>query len=329
MTTSTLTPKQRERILRAATSAPSKHNTQPWWFRWDGDDLEIHVDRDRVLTHSDPDGREAHIACGAAAFGALLGYASLGLGTETDLVPEAGDPLFSARLRVTDALPDPRLEPLYWALPSRRTNRAPFRDEPIAPLFLERMRDAARDEGTWLRVVEREPAYEYLLTVIREATGREAEHLREERARWIDAPDQLHRLDGVPAGSLGPLPAEPTGAVRDLAAGRDVPDRGTAPFEQRPVLAVLETPGDGPRDWVAAGRALLHVLVVGTRYGVAASFANQPLEDPDLRTEIGSGAKHYGNPQMILRLGMGVDVRPTPRRGLDDVVRTRADTPSP
>lgn len=325
MTTSTLTPKQRDRILRAATSAPSKHNTQPWWFRWDDDDLEIHVDRDRVLTYGDPAGREAHIACGAAAFGARLGYASLGVGAETDLVPDDDDPLFAARLRVTAALPDPRLEPLYWALPRRRTNRAPFRDEPIAPLFLERMRDAARDEGTWLRIVEREPDYEYLLTLIREATGREAEHLRAERARWIDAPDQIHRLDGVPAGSLGPMPEDPTGAVRDLAVGRDVPDRRTAAFEQRPVIAVLETPGDGPRDWVTAGRALLHVLAVGTRYGVAASFANQPLEDPDLRVEIGSGTRHYGNPQMILRLGMGIDVRPTPRRRLDDVVRVRLD----
>lgn len=320
MTPPSLTPKQRERVLRAATSAPSKHNTQPWWFRWNGDDLEIHVDPERILPHGDPDGREAHIACGAAVFAARLGYASLGLGTKTDLLP-VDDRFFAARLRVVPEAPDPRFEPLYWTLPSRRTNRAPFRAQPIPTPALEQMRDAARDEGTWLRVVEREPEYEHLLTAVREAGGLEEEHLRDERARWVAPADAVHRRDGVPAASLGPRSADPARGARDLAVGRDIPGRATAVFEDRPTLAVLETRGDAPADWLTAGQALLRVLVTGTRYGVAASFANQPLEDPELRAEIASAAKHYGTAQMLLRLGMGTDVPATSRRDLTDVVR--------
>ncbi|WP_436771083.1 Acg family FMN-binding oxidoreductase [Yinghuangia sp. YIM S09857] len=319
MSSATLTPEQRERILRAATSAPSKHNTQPWWFRWSGDDLEVHIDPRRTLRLGDPTGREAHIACGAAAFAARLGYASLGLGTETVLLP-GGGPLSVALVRVTGSAPDPRFDTLYWSLPSRRTHRAPFRETPIPSLVLENLRDAARDEGAWLRGVEQEPAYERLLTLIREATGLEDDRLREERARWVDAPDAVHRLDGVPAGSLGPRPLDPTGAVRDLAVGRDVPGRGTIAFESRPAVAVLETRGDTPLAWLTAGQALMRVLVTGTRYGVAASFANQPLENAELRAEVGSEARHYGTAQMVLRLGMGVEVPPTPRRPLSEVL---------
>ncbi|WP_436776451.1 Acg family FMN-binding oxidoreductase [Yinghuangia sp. YIM S09857] len=321
MNSAPLTPKQRERILRAATSAPSKHNTQPWWFRWDGDDLEVHVDTNRTLELGDPACREAHIACGAAVFAARLGYASLGIGTETELLPDKEQPLFVARVRVTDAAADPRFETLYWSLPSRRTNRAPFKPTPVPTLVLEYLRDAARDEGTWLRIVEREPAYEHLLTLIREATGLEEEHLRTERARWIDPPDAVHRLDGVPGRSLGPLPENPTGAVRDLAVGHDVDGRGSIEFEQRPTIGVLETRDDDAAAWMTAGQALMRVLVTGTRYGVAASFANQPLENPDLRDEVASDAKHYGTAQMVLRLGMGVEVPPTPRRPLTEVLR--------
>jgi hypothetical protein len=321
MTNNPLTPKQRERILRAATSAPSKHNTQPWWFRWDGDFLEVHIHPSRTLVFGDPQGREAHIACGAAVFAARLGFASLGLGTEADLVPGKEEPLFAARLRTTGAAADPRFETLYWSLPSRRTNRAPFRSTPIPTSVLEQLRDAARDEGAWLRIVEREPAYEHLLTLIREATGLEEEHLRAERDRWVDPPDAVHRLDGVPGRSLGPAPKNPTGAVRDLAVGRDVAGRGAIEFETHPTIAVLETRGDAPEDWLTAGQALMRVLVTGTRYGVAASFANQPLENPDLREEVGSDAKHYGRAQMVIRLGMGVEVPPTPRRPLTDVLK--------
>lgn len=320
MNSASLTPKQRERILRAATSAPSKHNTQPWWFRWDGDDLEVHVDPARTLEFGDPLGREAHIACGAAVFAARLGYASIRLGTETDLLPDKEEPLFAARVRVSESAADPRFETLYWSLPSRRTNRAPFRPTPIPTLVLEALRDAARDEGTWLRIVEREPAYEHLLTLIREATDLEEEHLRTERARWIDPPDAVHRHDGVPGRSLGPIPRDPTGAVRDLAVGQDVSGRGTIDFERRPTIGVLETRDDTAEAWLTAGQALMRVLVTGTQYGVAASFANQPLEIPELRDEVGSEAKHYGTAQMVLRLGLGIDVPPTPRRPLTDVL---------
>ncbi|NUT49032.1 MAG: hypothetical protein HOV94_17250, partial [Saccharothrix sp.] len=150
--TATLTPPQRERILRAATSAPSKYNTQPWWFRWDGDDLDVHIDPTRTLPQGDPANREAHIACGAAVFSARLGYASYGVGTVVDRLPDNHDPLFVARVRVTADAPDPRLAALYTHLPHRHTNRKPFRDEPVPPGVVEQLRDAARAEEAQLRI---------------------------------------------------------------------------------------------------------------------------------------------------------------------------------
>lgn len=320
MNSAPLTAEQRDRVLRAAISAPSKHNTQPWRFRWVGDDLDVLVDPDRTLPVDDPDTREAHIACGAAAFAARLGYASLGRDTAVDPRPDESDLWFAARVRVTGTDPDPRFAVLYESLPDRRTHRAPFREAPIPPLVLEYMRDAARDEGTWLRVIERGPAYDHLLSVILDATAGEPEQRREERAKWVDPPDAAHRRDAIPAGSLGPLPEHPSGAVRDLAVGRDVSGRGTTAFEAAPAIAILETHGDTPVTWLTAGQALLRVLVTGTRYGVAASFANQPLETPELRDEVASEAKHYGTPQMVLRIGMGQEVPRTPRRRVTDVV---------
>jgi hypothetical protein len=51
-----------------AILAPSSHNTQPWRFIVNGDELLVCADRNRSLPHIDPFDRELIISCGAALF---------------------------------------------------------------------------------------------------------------------------------------------------------------------------------------------------------------------------------------------------------------------
>jgi hypothetical protein len=138
-----------------------------------------------------------------------------------------------------------------------------------------------------------------------------------ERGEWVAA-DRVG--DGVPAASLGPRPADPRSPFRDLAAAPDK-TRQLAPFEATPTVAVLSTVFDTPVDWVRAGQALQRGLLVLTNAGVSASFMNQPLEQPDLRWLVRSPITGVGHPQMIMRIGYGVPVPPTPRRPVSDVAR--------
>ena len=59
---------QLEHAVEHALRAPSVHNTQPWRWRIDPADgvVELHADRGRQLTATDPDGRDLLISCGAA-----------------------------------------------------------------------------------------------------------------------------------------------------------------------------------------------------------------------------------------------------------------------
>jgi hypothetical protein len=72
---------------------------------------------------------------------------------------------------------------------------------------------------------------------------------------------------------------------------------------------------------VRAGQALERVLLIATTEGLAASFMNQPLEHPDLRWLIRSPLTGGGAAQMIMRLGYGEPVPPTPRRPIGEVRR--------
>ena len=119
--------------------------------------------------------------------------------------------------------------------------------------------------------------------------------------------------------ALGPLADDPDATVRDLRRGAPVPDRLRETFEQVPVLAVLYTAADDPWSWVRAGQALQRVLLTATLHGISASFVNQPLETPALRRTVLGGGNVQGHPQMLLRLGRGIPVPPTPRRPIDEV----------
>jgi hypothetical protein len=104
----------------------------------------------------------------------------------------------------------------------------------------------------------------------------------------------------------------------DMGGGRAAQDRQLA--EGSPVLAVLGTQTDTPVEWLGAGQALGWVLLRARSEGVWASYLNQPIEVPELRPRLRETVGASGLPQLLLRLGYGPEVKPTPRRSATKVL---------
>jgi hypothetical protein len=94
-------------------------------------------------------------------------------------------------------------------------------------------------------------------------------------------------------------------------------------------LLVLSTQRDGTAEWVRAGEALQRVLLRATAAGLFASYFAQPIETPALRRRLAEVIGDTGAPQVMFRLGYGLEPRPTPRRTIDDVLRRMAPGPPP
>ena len=77
----------------------------------------------------------------------------------------------------------------------------------------------------------------------------------------------------------------------------------------------------------ASNRVTLYRVLGGdstleaTASGLAASFLNAPVEHDDLRWLVRNPVSGVGRTHMLIRLGYGEKVPPTPRRPLDDVRR--------
>ena len=311
-------------LVAAATLAPSMHNTQPWRFRYQpaSQTIELYADPARMLQFGDPDGRAAHIACGAALLNLRLAAVVAGRQPVLRLIPADTQRLLLATVRLAgpgQARPD-EIE-LHAVIPERHTNRFPFSARPVPLGILAELTEAARLEGAVLHVPGRQEA----ARLLRLARAAERDLLaqpgyRAELARWAGGDRDR---DGIPGMALAPH--DPAGAapVRDFAPDRPGPVR-YAWFEDQPQLAVLCTPSESRSDWLRAGQALQRVLLTATLRGIAASPLTQPLETADawLVRDPRSGFEY---PQMILRVGYGLPVPHTPRRPVSELLDIRPD----
>jgi nitroreductase len=315
-----------EAALRAATRAPSVHNTQPWRFVAGRNHIEVHLDRARTLAVADPDSREARLSCGAALFNLWLALRDGGRGAVVDLLPDAGRPDFLASVRIAgERVASPELHTLAAVIARRVTNRRPFTQRAVTARDRSDMVRAAESEGARLVLLDEPRGLGALAVLLRRA-----DHLQEddpayqvELREWTNG--RTSRDDGVPHAAGGPRPL----GGNLLALRRYHSDETTMErsFEQDPLVAVLATAGDTPLDQVRAGQALQRVLLTAAAAGLSASFLSQPMEVAYTRGALRQLIGGHDHPQTVLRLGYGQSVAQTRRRPVAAV--SEAPTPAP
>jgi nitroreductase len=312
----------RRKLLEAATAAPSIHNSQPWRFLVGPRRIELYADPRRQLHIADADGRSLLISCGAALFNLRVAAEHLGFHPRVRLLPSK-DPTLAATVDVDHRHSRPSLlDELYPAIWARHTNRHPFAARRPSESALARLVEAVAGENAVVRIYDDPAEVSRIIGLLRAAELKERADMAgmSERANWLAAGP---RQDGIPVGSLGPVPEQTKAAFRDLANGEGTA-RPKALFEATPTVALLSTIQDRPVDWVRAGQALERFLLVATNQGLAASFMNQPLDQPDLRWLVRSPTTGLGHTQMLMRIGYGIPVPATPRRPIADVMSLSA-----
>ncbi|WP_340384418.1 hypothetical protein U5640_41680 [Streptomyces sp. SS7] len=314
-------------LVRAAVTAPSPCNTQPWTFvAEDGDrGIEVHIDGTRRLPVADPAGRESVISCGAALLNVRLAMLHLGFTPVVEYFPSPADPAFLARVAWgAHQRPSPEVERLFGALRRRHTVRGPFLAEQLPPSLADDLRDHAHRAGATLDFVTGRAGRRDLAELVRlaEDAHRSRPDYAAEQRRWTWWPDEP-RYDGIPLDIDATHPDLTTFPGRDyVGLTRMFP----APPQRRPSrtgpVAILGTDRDDPAAWLRAGAALQRILLEAADRGVMAAFLTQPLEVPSLRVRIRQTLSGGAFPQMMFRLGHPSCVRPLPRRPVAEVLRT-------
>ncbi len=312
-------------LLNYAVLAPSGHNSQPWLFKIAGDEVELYADRTRALPVCDPEDRELVIACGAALFHLRVALYHFGYEGKVQTFPDSNEPDLLARVGFGEKRkPTAEDELLFNAITKRRTNRRPFESRHVPDKVLAELKTVAGREKVLLQIVQGEDERNQIADLVAEGDRIQMADasFRRELAAWIH-PNRSVSHDGMPGFALGLGNLASSFApiiVRtfDFGKGQAARDRQLATGS--PVLALLCTDGDSPTDWLTTGQGLARVLLRARAEGIWGSFLNQPLEIPKMRSKLRDLLRLKGFPQLLLRIGYGQEVKPTPRRTAGEVL---------
>ncbi len=294
-------------LVAAGILASNPHNTQPWIFRLSDKQIDILADTSRNLGSFDPYLREMHIGLGCAIENMVLAAPANGYGTEvlfeegSLLEIEKSGLVRAATIRLVDM--QDQADPLYEAIPLRRTNRYAYdRERGFPEDLLRRLAAASADEHVALSLFTEGEAFGALGRAIIEATEEiVADHtmIEDSHAWFRDGPDEMEKeRSGLALDTAGLSPAL-------LAAAKFLP---ALPAEQSHAAWLGQT-----RDSHVPSAALLGVISVRDRYdrpqalaagrlwqrihleastaSIAMHPLNQPVETIDRERELGKEAK--------------------------------------
>ena len=306
-------------LIQHAILAPSSHNSQPWRFRLLDDTIELRADRTRALPVTDPFDRELTISCGCALMNLMVAARHFGRFKGVEFPAKRTEPDLLARVKLLKEAGEPQSgSDLFDAIGRRHTYRKRFTSKALPAALPKRLMAVAEAGGAWLECVSEAKAKRAVAELVAEADRMlwADPSWRRELAVWMHP---SRSRDGLVFPGLPATLANAVVRSFDMGNGQAAKDRELA--DGSPMLVVLGTVRDGPKDWLAAGEALQGVLLTARQAGLQASFLNQPIQVAAQRPRLQELLVHSGSPQILLRLGYpDGEVTPSSRRALAEVL---------
>lgn len=306
-------------LLAYAVRAPSTHNTQPWLFQLEGNDVLIFRDHSRRLPEGDPTGRYMLISIGALIEHLIIAakyfdmFEGIAIG---DLSARDG---VVARITLRSSRGNNDVfAPIFRAIAARYNARGPSLDRQIPDTLLDQIVGGYAGGGLHSFVLRHDTEKKFFA----ELTARGMRHVharpafRRELANWIRS-NYSKTPDGIPGyAMLAPdlLSLALPWLIGTLNCGSILAKLNRKSILSAPTVIVFATKDDTPQAWLSVGRRFAEVALLAATDGASASVFVASIEVPELREEL----RHYLRtdlfPQFTFTLGYPkLLLPPTPR----------------
>jgi nitroreductase len=316
-----------EAALAVAVRAPSIHNTQPWRWQLGPDGLVLRADRSRQLSVADPDGHSLMISCGAAGALTELALRAAGVAIRVHRFPDPSDPDVLARYETTgDGEPDVEVQAQVDAALRRRSDRRPFRLHDVPAAEIEKLRASGDND---LADVDFPMSEDQRINLAVAVTWADRIEMRDEAyiaemQKWLRDPE-VHD-DGIIAQNVPHVeeghPRHLNVPQRDFELGMPGMQMIERDVDEKPLIAVVLTAADTAEEQLAAGDAMMRLMLRAELDGLATCPLSQAVDLVAFRTRLQGLMGWVGYPQMMMRIGYPVEgqIAATPRRPVSAVL---------
>lgn len=314
-------------LVKLATLAPSKYNTQPWAFVIEDDAVRICPNLSRRLPVADPDNRALYISLGCALENLFIGAACYGLRADIEYNLAPGEE-HSVVVRLTRTLTCQGDAQLLRAIADRQTTRGMYSGDRIAPADLRMLVEASREPGVHFGLLTDPHEVRPIFAAVRESNRRllADKSLLTEMLSWIrfTRKETESRRDGISNTVLGlpQLPAWLVGrTVRRLVLRRGLRDREKF-IRGSAAVMLFAVSGNDPEHWIAAGRSFERVALTAASLHIRHSHLTPACDVVQTRIQLSSflGLSDTETPVLLLRIGYADPLPASLRRPVAEVL---------
>ena len=312
-------------LLRFAILAPSSHNSQPWSFRVDGDEIIIFPEDARMLPKSDTVHRQLYISIGAALENILAAAEFYGYRSEVRYLPQ--DSRGAAVAIKLEATGDVSLqgERTIMSIISRHSNRNKYSGEKLPERFLDWVKSKSQ-AGFRIYVVTERKLKDKIAGVVSDALveAMDDRNFRSELGGYIKPNTTKHKT-GMPMFGFG-MPTVLSFIAPYLLSRFNVNRLSRAEDEallkdHTPHFVIITSTNDDKESWIKSGQIFESVALGAEREKIRTAPMAAAIEIGDNHKRIQKILGTNMRPQVFFRMGYADAITPhSPRLGVEDVL---------
>jgi len=309
-------------MIEQAVKAPSGHNTQPWLFKINPNNIEIRPNYEKSLPIVDPDNRELFISLGSAAENLIIAASSKGYSSNLSI---ADNGVITVNLEKNETV---KYNALVKQIAVRQTNRSEYNKKIIHPEILDTLKKVPLEEGINFYFYENGSKEFSAISdfVVRgNVVQMQNEAFVDELKSWMrfNKNHSNETNDGLSYAVFG-APNLPMFIAKPIMSSylneKNQNDGDVKKMQSSSHFVLFTTQSNTLEQWINLGRAKERFLLKSTELKIAYAYLNQPNEVKELSVEMAEFLHIAEHPTILLRIGYGERQPYSKRKDIKEVI---------
>jgi hypothetical protein len=310
-------------LVRYGTLAANSHNTQPWLFVVEENQISLMPDFRRRCPVVDPDEHHLYASLGCATENIVQAALAYGLRAKVSIEPTQ-DKVINIDFEQTEK----QQTALFKAIPERQCTRSIYDGNSVSDAQLSCLQEISKQDGINIQLFTSHDDLNGIMQFVIAGNGVQMQDptFLEELKHWIRFSETTvtKQRDGLYSPSTGnPKLPEWLGKIvfKILVTKNAENEKCREQILSSSGVIAISSEQNNKQSWINAGRSYQRFALQATAFGLRHAFINQAVEVPEVRNQL---AEFFGikasRIDILARFGYAPELPRSLRRPVTEVV---------